>query len=248
MPFTAAHPAIVLPFLKLNPRYFSATGLVIGSMTPDFEYFFKMSVESKYSHTIAGLFYFDLPVAVLLSVFFHQIVKFNLIQSLPAIIRNRLQEILHFNFLAYLKSHPVVFLLSALAGSASHIFWDSFTHADGFFVREIPFYDGRYIPYDGVSYPLWYALQHISTFVGLVVIFVYLLMQKPVNVTEPIRISRIKYWAVIVIVTAMVVTIRFTIPSSDYNEGNFVVTSISGFCIAVFIAGRLKLARNIKQY
>ena len=84
MPFTPAHPAIVLPFLKL--RYFSATGLVVGCMTPDFEYFFKMSVDAIHSHSTAGLFYFDLPVTLILSVVFHQFVKSNFIQNLPLYI------------------------------------------------------------------------------------------------------------------------------------------------------------------
>ena len=65
MPFTLAHPAIVLPLAAKKLRM-SATGLVIGSMVPDFEYFIRMRTESKYSHTLAGLFWFDLPLGLLL--------------------------------------------------------------------------------------------------------------------------------------------------------------------------------------
>jgi hypothetical protein len=68
MPFTPAHPAIVLPLIR--SRYFSATGLIIGSLSPDFEYFFKMSVDSIYSHSKVGLFYFDLPVTIVLALLF----------------------------------------------------------------------------------------------------------------------------------------------------------------------------------
>ena len=56
MPFTPAHPAIVLPLIR--SRYFSATGLIIGSLSPDFEYFFKMSVDSIYSHSKGGIILF----------------------------------------------------------------------------------------------------------------------------------------------------------------------------------------------
>jgi hypothetical protein len=42
MPFTFAHPAIVLPLKHLPKRWYSLTGLIIGSMTPDFEYFIRM--------------------------------------------------------------------------------------------------------------------------------------------------------------------------------------------------------------
>ncbi|SEF46838.1 protein of unknown function [Flavobacterium urumqiense] len=42
MPFTFSHPAIILPFLK--NKKLSATALIIGSMSPDFEYFFRMKM------------------------------------------------------------------------------------------------------------------------------------------------------------------------------------------------------------
>lgn len=59
MPFTFSHPAIVLPLTSLPKRCISVTGFVIGSLTPDFEYFIRMKVKSEYSHTISGLFWFD---------------------------------------------------------------------------------------------------------------------------------------------------------------------------------------------
>ena len=41
MPFTFSHPAAVLPLRLLPRHWFSLTGLVIGSMVPDFEYFLR---------------------------------------------------------------------------------------------------------------------------------------------------------------------------------------------------------------
>ena len=51
MPFTFAHPAIVLPFYK-KPKFFSMTTLIIGSMSPDFEYFLRMKIKSDMSQTL----------------------------------------------------------------------------------------------------------------------------------------------------------------------------------------------------
>ena len=44
MPFTFSHPAIVLPLVRKSGHWFSATGLIIGSLTPDFEYFMRMRI------------------------------------------------------------------------------------------------------------------------------------------------------------------------------------------------------------
>lgn len=81
MPFTFAHPAIILPLPFLNKRWFSLTGLIIGSMIPDFEYFIRMRIQSIYSHTLAGIFWFDLPLALLISFIFHNKVKNLLFQN-----------------------------------------------------------------------------------------------------------------------------------------------------------------------
>src|SRR5690242_2559034 len=110
MPFTPAHPAIVLPLLR--KRWVSATGLVIGSLSPDFEYFFKVSVESQHSHTLAGLFYFDLPVTLLLALLFHEVVKRNLIHNLPTFFQRRLQDLLHLDFRKFLATHWLIFIFS----------------------------------------------------------------------------------------------------------------------------------------
>ena len=37
-------------------------------MVPDFEYFIRMNVKGIYGHTFWGLFYFDIPVALLIAV------------------------------------------------------------------------------------------------------------------------------------------------------------------------------------
>ena len=98
MPFTPAHPAIVLPFLKIKPERVSATALVIGSIAPDFEYFFKMSVSGQHSHTLLGILYFDIPVTIGLAFLFHGVVKRNLIANLPAFFQYRFQPILQLEF------------------------------------------------------------------------------------------------------------------------------------------------------
>jgi hypothetical protein len=241
MPFTPAHPAIILPFLR--SRYFSATALVAGSVTPDFEYFFKMGVNSFHSHTLAGLIYFDVPVAVLLSFVFHLVVKRNLIMNLPVFLQRRFADTLQLNFIHYVKNNLAIFLISALAGSASHLFWDSFTHDNGFFARELPFYEGTYVPFEGARYPLFYALQHISTFVGLVIVALYIVARKPAGVWEPVR-PHPSYWALLTALATVIVWARFMIRPEDYNIGNLVVSIITGLLVALVICGFI----NFRQH
>lgn len=234
MPFTPAHPAIVLPFLR--SRYFSATALIIGSMSPDFEYFFLMRVKGEHSHTLAGILYFDLPVTILLSIVFHLWVKKNLILNLPIFIQKRLQDLLQLDYVDYLKKKLWIVVASAILGAGSHLFWDSFTHRNSFFARTLPFYKGTFITFEGVHYPLFYALQHISSAVGLTIIALYVVFLKPSPNREQAT-PRITYWVALVLLTVSVVCIRFLIYPHDNNLGNVVVSSITGFCLALICCG-----------
>ena len=239
MPFTPAHTAIVLPFIKSNRRFLSATGLIIGSVTPDFEYFFKMSVSGEHSHTIPGLFYFDLPVGFFLALIFHEVIKKRFIRNLPSVLQARLQPLASFDFIPYVKSNAVVFGFSLMLGAASHIFWDGFTHYDGFFVRRLSFYEGSYVPFEGVKYPLWYALQHISTFTGLFIVAVYVAFMKPFRTT--IYDPSIAYWIFIVAIAVLILFIRFGFWPDHLDLGNFVVSSISAICMAFLLAGLIPI-------
>jgi hypothetical protein len=245
MPFTPSHTALVLPLVRINPRYVSATGLIIGSMVPDFEYFFRLSPDAEYGHTLAGLLYFDLPVSVLLALLFHQVVKHNLISHLPSFLQARLQPLRQLSFVTYLKTHALVFIVSALAGAASHLFWDAFTHNDGYFVQHLSFYHKRYVPYEGVRYPLWYALQNISTLVGLTILLIYLVCLKPKPGT--IHTPTFWYWPFVLAVAVLVVGLRFEFDPDQANIGNLVIASISGLCLAVVLAGIIPF-RTVSAY
>lgn len=243
MPFTPAHPAIILPFIR--SRYFSATGLIVGSLSPDFEYFFKMSVDSIYSHTKAGLLYFDLPVTIVLSFIFHQVVKANLITNMPVFIQKRFQDTLNLNFLTYVKKNWLIFLISAAFGAASHVFWDSFTHNNRFFVRMFSeIYSTTYVPFNGANYPLFYVLQQISTVVGLIIVTVYIAVKKPI-VTTNLIMPKISYWLLVFVIAIVVLRIRFFIHSSDYNLGNVVVSSISGLLIGIVCCGFINFKKTV---
>jgi hypothetical protein len=243
MPFTPAHPALVLPLLK-NHRL-SALGLVVGSIAPDFEYFFKLKVNSYYSHTLAGLFYFDIPVTFLLSWVFIRFVRTNLFANLPVLFQRKFQPIMELDVRRVLVDRWFVFLVSALLGSLSHLFWDGFTHNNTFFVRHLSFYDGAYIPYEGVKYPLWYALQHISSAIGLTIVMIYVL-QLPA-LPGAVRKPMLAYWTVVAVITILVVYLRFAVWPHDLKEGNVIVTSISGLCCSLFIAGMINFNNVVRE-
>ena len=222
-------------------------GLIVGSMAPDFEYFFKMKVNSHHSHTLAGLLYFDLPVTFFLSWLFIRFVKTNLWANMPPFLQRRLEAMNELDARKVLVDRWLIFTCSALLGSISHLFWDGFTHNNTFFVRNLSFYHGAFIEYGGVKYPLWYALQHISSGIGLVTVAIYVILL-PVRIVPAVRPS-VGYWFTVMMVTAIVVFVRFKWLPRDLSEGNLIVSSITGFCVGLVVAGMINynnVAREVK--
>ncbi len=119
MPFTFSHPAIILPLKKLPRKYISMTGLIVGSIAPDFEYFLRM--KSKYSHTISGILWYDLPMGILLAFIFHNLIKEALINNMPLFFQSRFLNLRDFNWNSYFKKNWYVVVVSIIIGICSHI-------------------------------------------------------------------------------------------------------------------------------
>jgi hypothetical protein len=178
MPFTFSHPAIVLPLARIKGRFISASALVVGSMAPDFEYFIKMKLSGRFSHTFPGAFLFCLPVAFLVLVIFHLIVKRPLINSLPTAIFARFTALRDFDFIASLKKYPLNYLACLLVGIFSHLLWDSFTHAHHYMVDHVQWLSYPVAIPGLPKWPVFRYLQHVSTCVGGLYI-VYFLYRMP---------------------------------------------------------------------
>jgi hypothetical protein len=232
MPFTFSHPAIVLPLTFLPRQWFSLTGLVIGSLTPDFEYFLRMRIKSNYSHTIDGLFWFDLPLGLLLALIFHNIVRDSLFDNFPSILKSRFLAFRQFDWNDHFKRKWFVVTISILIGAASHIFWDSFTHDHGYFVQTIPALQNS-LNFFGGQIPILKILQHSSTFIGGLVI-AYAIYKLPSNNIEK-EIINSKYWTILVTLTLIIIAVRLLSGLELKQYGKLIVTAISAGLISLIL-------------
>ena len=223
MPFTFSHPAIILPLTTKRLRL-SATGLIIGSITPDFEYFIRMKVQSDYSHTLLGLFWFDLPLGLMLCFIYHNIVRNSFIDNSPAFIQKRLKKFKSFNWTRYFSLNWVIVCVSILIGGFSHLLWDSFTHETGYFVERSsvlkePLHLGD------ITLPVYKVVQHLSTLVGgLITVIAFLAIEKTkIDTTDIVY----KYWLLIISIMLAIIFIRLFFGLQLNQYGNIIVTVIS---------------------
>lgn len=236
MPFTFSHPAIVLPLTYLPRQWFSLTGLVIGSLTPDFEYFLRMRIKSNYSHTLHGLFWFDLPLGLLLTFLFHNIVRDSLFDHLPTFLKSRFLGFRQFDWNGHFKRNWRVVTISILIGAASHILWDSFTHDQGYFVQTIPTLKNS-VDFLGGQIPILKILQHSSTIIGGLVIAIAI-YKLPTNKAENENVN-LKYWTIFAGLTLTIIAIRLFTGLELKQYGNIFVTAISAGLISLTIIPRL---------
>lgn len=232
MPFTFSHPAIVLPLKYLPKRFISLTALLIGSLTPDFEYFIRMKVQSIYSHALPGLFWFDLPLGVILMLIYTLIVKDKLIDSLPLFLNKRL-SVFKNGLNPTPKYYFPVVIISLIIGAASHLFWDSFTHPTGYFVEIIP----------GLKQPIYFLqhkffvyniIQHLSSLIGGCIIIVTTLTLPKLKETQSNQIT--PYWVFVIITMLAVTNLRFFTGLNLHHIGDLIVTIIAGVLLGLVIA------------
>jgi Domain of unknown function (DUF4184) len=159
MPFTLAHPIAIIPVWYASRRYLDFTALCLGSMMPDLDRFIPMVPEG--GHTLRGIITIDIPWAILLLLILRWIIARPFLALLPPYLASCFAR----------PAMPGVFtgVLSIAIGALSHIVWDSFTHATGWFVVRYSVLQttiGRW--------PLYELLQHGCGLAGLIAIALWI--------------------------------------------------------------------------
>lgn len=128
MPFTGSHVAAVLPLMRWG---LVPSALVIGSMTPDLPYYLPTPFHPGTTHSMIGVVGVDVLLGgVAFGVWQYVLAPFA-IAIAPANLRDRLDPRPSIGLGAQLPGwRPGLMLVVSLAvGAATHVLWDSFTHA-----------------------------------------------------------------------------------------------------------------------
>jgi len=246
MPFTFAHPAIVMPINRVLGTKLSLSGLVIGSMIPDFEGFLLVTDIKTYSHAWHGMFWLDLPLGFAIAFLFHNLVRNTLIDNLPAFFRKRLIGYKKLDWNRFCKEHFWNILLSMFIGIFSHLVWDDFTHSGSFMTRHIPFLQQWYY-IGGKPYPMYKILQISTSVLGILVVIAGVTTM-PVQKDIPKR-KKSFYWLIVGCIAAAFVASRFMLDLAINEISLLVITILSGSLLGMvlaplFVTGILARARK----
>jgi len=170
---------------------------MIGSMAPDFGYFFSSAASRQVTHSFLGLFIFALPIGFFVWVFYVRVLEKTTITLLPDAWHARFARTGEITSMLMARASVAILL-----GAITHILWDSFTHRGTFTTDAVPALLG---PTPGVSWlPLYHFLHGLSSVVGLVILALWArhlrrqpakLLIRPFEISERSRVVAVRLLA-----------------------------------------------------
>lgn len=233
MPFTISHAAAAWPFEKSK---LVVSAVIIGAMAPDFDYFLDLGFSGRWTHTLAGSVEFSLPAALIVLAIFHFLLKKPAVALLPARVQRRI-VIQPFKFWPLRRFLLIVG--SVLAGIATHLLWDSFTHPQGWGVERIAWLQSPHVLW-GRLWPNYKFAQHGSTVVGLLLLALWFRewyrSKEPVHEIEPQLSARVRVAvisAIVAIAFAVGLVRAWTLAGPHPLKVAFVATDVVNFVSVV---------------
>ena len=224
MPFTFSHPAAVLPLYKWSRRPDLLLPLAVGSVMPDFGYYYApFAFFKSNAHTLIKSFTFCLPLGMLCLALIYVLQK-GWMELLPS---SKLRAFAQ-TFLpsSYNKKFIFLSIVAIVVGSWTHIFWDAFTHKNGFLVQLIPALSFRMYP--GIE--VFRVLQHISTLAGAWILFNF---YRNYPYTEYVQVDyRSAYYFIF---TANAFSLYYALTLSPFQWFFFITGFFKCFFLIVFL-------------
>ncbi|WP_304235962.1 DUF4184 family protein [Jiulongibacter sediminis] len=205
MPFTLAHPVVIMPFMKRSLKL-SETALIAGSVMPDFEFFLQMREVENLGHHWAGVLIFDLPATLLFCFLFHGFLKKPLLRHVPEGVQRRLGYAYDFDWSRSFLKKPVMMIISATIGILSHLILDGFTHHDGFWLQWIPSLHNE-VSISGKDIPVFYLLQLGFSFFGSMMAVMFVFTSKQGNHDVP-KATFGSFWSAYLTVWFIIYSVR----------------------------------------
>ncbi len=245
MPFTLAHPATVLPLRRLiGPDRLPFEAFVIGTLSPDFEYLFRLEPIALISHAWYGLVLFCLP-AGLVALALWTLLLGNPTRALFALPTPGPRPRLTWGWAVRAAAAVVI-------GGATHVVWDAFTHRDTWGPVLMPALNNTAFTLGGMRVPWYDVWQVLSSLVGGAVVLSWLwhLLQRahawPRVLTDA---RRRRTWLLLVLFATLCASWNTTQQGLMFDSaattrtvlvlGRFAVGGMTGFCIALTLYSTL---------
>lgn len=219
MPYTISHIGYILPFYNKWKKKLSISGLVFGSIAPDFDILFRLTNIRFhiFQYNALTIFLVIYPLALISAIVFHLFVRNILIDHLPSYFQAKYQHNKSFNFVSYFQNHLLKVSLSIFFAIYLHLFLDFICHYLNAYRTSIlvaNFTNNSIII--SISYYLAiYFLPVLFSIVGFYLIFIEEKLNKlrisNLHLTKQARL----FWLIIILNTVLFSIFKFYITQSD---------------------------------
>lgn len=215
MSFTVSHAAAALPFYKSRLCF---PAIVVGCMVPDFEYFIYFDYVRRGAHSLGGLFYFCVPVGLIILLLYYKIWRYLVADLCPDYIRNRLLNLNKQDFIFFPFKRFLIICLSLFLGAVLHGAWDLISHNFGLGPEMFPWLLDR-VPYLHMH---WWALFYaMGTLLGMILLMAAALVRiantQPV-INPPLRILPGKRVIAGTLIGGVIFAVIFGLKAPQYED------------------------------
>ena len=249
MPFTLSHPAAVLPLVRWG---LPPSALGAGAVAPDVPYYLLPSYRGWPTHESWAVLCVDLALGLAVLTCFHVLWK----PACVALAPSRLRGALVLPALGCAGPRREgrrgwgLLVAAVLAGAATHVAWDAFTHADGQVAGRV---EVLREPLAG-QLPAYRVLQHASTVVGAVVLAAWARRwaasapRRPVPTWLHLAPARCRRWRLVVTGAALLVgAVRAASAAGPAMAPDAVEGVVLGTALALAVASLLLTRAGRKQ-
>jgi len=234
VPFTVSHAAAVLPLYRLSKHKLPLTALMVGSMAPDFGYFFSHEASRALTHSFTGLFIFALPMGLFVWLFYVAFLEKATITLLSDRWHTRFAHTDAITLKLVARASIAIIL-----GAITHILWDAFTHRGTFVTDALPALLGATPGFPWL--PIYHLLHALSSVAGLLILVRWARHQhrlpaksliRPYKIRERVRVGALWLLLVASLLAGLLDWLPYAHARYDAQFFFAAVGSMSGFFIA----------------
>lgn len=217
MPFTLSHPALVLPLRRTG---LPMAALVCGSMAPDLHMILP-GVSDTATHSWKGVATIDLALALALTAAWVAVLGPTCRAAAPRWVLERLLPAPRYGWGTWALA-----VVAAVVGAATHVAWDTFTHAHMWGGEHIAW---LYEMHHG--HPGYQWAQYVSSAGGLIVIAIWAAWTlrgrtpRPAQPPEGAVGARLALGLPLVLGTLLATVVVVYLVRFEWNTTDFVVAS-----------------------
>jgi len=130
MPFTFSHIGYILPIKHKWKNKLSSTGLILGSLAPDYDILFRLTNFRfhLFQYNIITILLIIFPLALLSSFMFHFFCRNIIIEHLSQVLKDKYAPLRTFQFCKYFKKNYVYISASVIIAILIHLCLDYMCH------------------------------------------------------------------------------------------------------------------------